>query len=81
MQKYKCLKCGHETENKVAEQQKILYEGLCHQCWLDKDYNNNMNELGTATQYGWVCPVCGRGNSPFTSTCPCQGYPPNKITC
>lgn len=21
---------------------------------------------------GWVCPVCGRGNSPFNSTCPCK---------
>jgi len=20
---------------------------------------------------GWVCPVCGRGNAPTTSTCPC----------
>lgn len=20
---------------------------------------------------GWECPVCGRGNSPFTTTCPC----------
>ena len=22
--------------------------------------------------YGWVCPVCGRGLSPFTRVCPCQ---------
>lgn len=37
MQKYKCLKCGYETENEVAEQEKILREGMCYQCWLDKD--------------------------------------------
>ena len=21
--------------------------------------------------YGWVCPVCGRGLSPWTRSCPC----------
>lgn len=21
--------------------------------------------------YGWICPVCGRGLSPYTSACPC----------
>ena len=21
---------------------------------------------------GWICPVCGRGLSPFTSYCPCM---------
>jgi len=31
--------------------------------------------------YGWVCPVCGRGNSPFTSTCPCQPFPRYEVTC
>lgn len=23
---------------------------------------------------GWVCPVCGRGLSPYTSICPCKPF-------
>lgn len=23
-------------------------------------------------QYGWICPVCGRGLSPYTSYCNCK---------
>ena len=23
---------------------------------------------------GWICPVCGRGVSPYTSACPCNGW-------
>jgi hypothetical protein len=30
---------------------------------------------------GWVCPVCGRGNSPFSGSCPCTPMPPMQITC
>jgi hypothetical protein len=30
--------------------------------------------------YGWICPVCGAGLSPFTSQCPCK-FPTYKITC
>jgi len=27
---------------------------------------------------GWECPVCGRGNAPTTSTCPC--YYDGRVT-
>jgi len=43
----------------------------------NKSVSTTMNK---PVQYGWVCPVCGRGNSPFTSTCPCK--PINwELTC
>ena len=34
-----------------------------------KSVSETMNK---PVQYGWICPVCGRGNSPFTDTCPCK---------
>lgn len=32
--------------------------------------------------YGWVCPVCGRGLSPYTVVCPCANDGKDwEITC
>ena len=30
---------------------------------------------------GWVCHVCGRGLSPYTSVCPCNNGKGWEITC
>ena len=28
---------------------------------------------------GWICPVCGSGNSPYSNRCPCLGV--GIVTC
>lgn len=37
----------------------------------DKDCPMNPVKNPVFKNYGWVCPNCGRGNSPWTNTCPC----------
>ncbi len=36
--------------------------------------DNYIRKLSGPVQVGWVCPVCGRGLSPYASVCPCGGY-------
>jgi hypothetical protein len=31
------------------------------------------------TQYGWVCPKCGRVNAPMMMTCQCFAYEQAKV--
>lgn len=45
---------------------------------IKKD-NTNMSEPSSGGLMGWICPVCGRGLSPYTSSCPCAIN--REITC
>ena len=38
-------------------------------------------QIHSGAMTGWVCPVCGRGLSPFTTFCPCKGYIKYDIEC
>lgn len=61
----------------VTEELKKAYESLPKQCvLLPKEKKDS-----AAGIVGWICPVCGRGLSPFTSVCPCKGWNNWEITC
>lgn len=54
---------------------------LCSCGKKDKDVSEckDCKPQKTNGMKGWVCPVCGRGVSPFTSFCPCV-QPPLGLT-
>jgi hypothetical protein len=58
---YHCAGCG-------ATMISPGYSGYCSVC----HYNRNI-WYKQDTKIGWVCPVCGRGISPFITKCPCKG--------
>ena len=46
---------------------------LCGECL--KKLDDSLTTAPTAPQgTGWICPVCGRGNSPWSPSCPCGGH-------
>lgn len=45
------------------------------------DYDAKEKTVDTPPMQGWICPVCGRGLSPFTSVCPCKNGKDWEITC
>lgn len=47
----------------------------------DCPYRVSSNQIPVYGTLGWICPRCGRGNSPFTGTCICLPPPPPIVTC
>ena len=73
----KCISCGKEMESTTSG------NPMCLECDLNLRDILNRERLNTKVQpdkpflTGWICPVCGRGMSPYESYCNCNG---NKFT-
>lgn len=67
--------------NKAKEIEKIM-EANYDQEEINKAIEKLNKEFADAPSgglMGWICPVCGRGLSPYTSSCPCAIN--REITC
>ena len=74
----------------VMEMRLIDADELMEHIWRDRldsrERIANLVESMPTVEYipamsGWICPVCGRGLSPFTSVCPCKMGKGWEITC
>ena len=53
----------------------------CLTCGKTDEAMDECEKCNPKGMLGWICPVCGRGNSPFSSLCPCKSFPTYPITC
>lgn len=76
-----------QTEGRTA----MILDGFQREC-MEHGYSGQSKDTvayGTQsmktneipTMIGWICPVCGRGLSPYTCVCPCKNGNGWEITC
>jgi predicted amidophosphoribosyltransferase len=70
----RCIVCGKEMKNTLGGNYHCENCGNAVNDLVNRPSNCDIPiPQGFGKQEGWICPVCGRGLSPWTSFCPCQG--------
>ena len=46
---------------------------ICNDCLKKLDDSRTTAPIAPQGA-GWICPVCGRGNAPWSPSCPCGGH-------
>jgi len=59
-----CVKCGKPLGS--------IYYTIDDQPWCSECYLRFEKETTPAYSQGWICPRCGRVNSPYVNQCPCS---------
>lgn len=69
----KCIRCGEEMNSTTGGSY------TCPKCRMEVNdlvYRPQNYDISpthdTSKKEGWICPVCGRGVSPWMDFCPCK---------
>jgi len=63
-----CDRCGRNIESSYII---VGDKKICGVCQWEKD-TNPLPPADYSYMRGWICPVCGKGNSPYSTQCPCE---------
>ena len=67
----KCISCGKEIESTSGT-------SICPECnsnihdLLNREWLKTSVQPDKPLKTGWICPICGRGMSPYESYCNCN---------
>ena len=53
--------------------------GVAYDTNAAEELDKKEEKRGIGGAVGWVCPICGRGMSPYAHSCPCRGF--GQVTC